>query len=185
MDTAITETAKKSKGLLIGLGILNIIFGFVALGSPLIAGAAVTMLIGIMLTLSGVFELIFSFSKHGWKAGAFTFIAGIISILVGGFIMANPAAALLTITLILSIYFVVDGISKIASSVKTKTGPERGITVFGGVVSLLLGIMIWRQWPVSGVWAVGILVGIRILFTGWGMLFMGMAVGRELKENPS
>jgi len=185
MENNTAGIAKKPRGLLITLGILNIIFGFVALGSPLIAGAAVTLLIGIMLTLSGVFELVFAFSKHGWKAGVFTFIAGIISILCGGFIMANPAAALLTLTLILSIYFVVDGISKIVASFKTQTGPGRGMGVFGGVVSLLLGIMIWRQWPVSGVWAVGILVGIRILFTGWGMLFMGMAIDRELKEAQS
>ena len=185
MENNTAGIAKKPRGLLITLGILNIIFGFVALGSPLIAGAAVTLLIGIMLTLSGVFELVFAFSKHGWKAGVFTFIAGIISILVGVFIMANPAAALLTLTLILSIYFVVDGVSKIVASFKTQTGPGRGMGVFGGVVSLLLGIMIWRQWPVSGVWAVGILVGIRILFTGWGMLFMGMAAGSESKGNVS
>ncbi len=183
MNDTLTETAKKSGGLLIVLGILNIVFGFVALGSPLIAGAAVTMLIGIMLTLSGIFELIFAFSKSGWKAGVSTFATGIISILAGGFIMANPAAALLTITLMLAIYFAISGISQIIVSAKAQSG--RGLLVFNGLIFFILGLMIWRQWPVSGVWAVGVLVGIRILFTGWGMLFMGMAVSRELKGDPS
>ena len=182
MDTAITETAKKSGGLLISLGILNILFGFIALGSPLMAGAAMTLLIGTMLILSGIFELIFAFSKHGWKAGLFTFLTGIISILCGGFVLANPAAALLTLTLILGIYFAISGVSQIMVSFKTKLGSGRGTMLFSGLVSFVLGIMIWRQWPVSGIWAVGILVGIKILFTGWGMLFMGMAMGRAGKE---
>jgi len=183
MDNSITETAKKSRGILIILGILNIFFGLIALGSPLIAGAAVTLLIGIMLTLSGVFELVYAFSRSGWKAELFTFVAGIISILCGGFIMANPAAALLTITLALAIYFVVSGITQIMASSKAQSG--KGVLIFSGAASLILGLMIWRQWPVSGVWAVGALVGIKILFTGWGMLFMGMAVGRELKKAQS
>ncbi len=181
MSDGTMNAAKKSRGLLITLGILNIIFGFIALGSPLIAGATVTIFIGIMLTLSGVFELIFAFSKDGWKAGLFTFLAGILSILCGGFIMANPAAALLTITLILGIYFAISGITQIVVSFKAQSG--RGMMLFSGVVSLVLGIMIWRQWPVSGVWAVGVLVGVKILFTGWSMLFMGMAVGSEFKED--
>ncbi len=183
MDNSTTKTALPPRGLLISLGILNIIFGFVALGSPLMAGAAITLLIGIMLTLSGVFELVYAFSKSGWKAELFTFVAGIISILCGGFIMAKPLAALLTITLVLSIYFVVSGITQIMASFKAQSG--KGMLIFSGAASLILGLMIWRQWPVSGVWAVGIMVGIKILFTGWGMLFMGMAVGRELKEAQS
>ncbi len=180
MENNTTETAKKPRWILITLGILNIFFGFIALGSPLIAGATVTLLIGIVLTLNGVFELVHAFNRHGWKAGVLTFAAGIISILVGGYVMANPEAALLTITLVLSIYFVISGITQIMSSFKAPSG--KGMLIFSGFVSLILGIMIWRQWPVSGVWAVGILVGIRILFMGWGMLFMGMAIGREPKK---
>jgi len=173
MENNTTGTAKKTGGLLVFLGILNILFGFVALGSPLMAGAVMTLLIGTMLILSGIFELVFAFSKHGWKAGLFTFLTGIISILCGGFVLAN------------GIYFAISGVSQIMVSFKTKLGSGRGTMLFSGLVSFVLGIMIWRQWPVSGIWAVGILVGIKILFTGWGMLFMGLAVGRELKDAQS
>ena len=65
---------------------------------------------------------------------------------------------------------VVDGIGKMVVSFQLRPLPGWGGTLFGGIVTLLLGIIIWRQWPVSGIWAIGILVGINILFSGWGMV---------------
>jgi len=87
--------------------------------------------------------------------------------------------ALATLTLVLAAYFVVDGIFEIIEAFDLK--PIKGWVwmLFGGIVSILLGFMIWREWPFSGAWAVGILVGIKLIFAGWAMVGIG-AAGRSV-----
>ena len=177
-----TKTVKKFKGALIVFGILNIIFGFIAMGAPLMTGAAITIIIGVMLIMSGIVELVHAFSGNGWKAGIFDFIGGALALIGGGLIISRPLLGLALLTLILVFYFIVDGITRIIAAFQVKPTPGWGILLIGGLASLVLGIMIWRRWPLSGLWAIGILVGIKIMFAGWSMLFMGTAVGAALKE---
>jgi len=73
----------------------------------------------------------------------------------------------------LAIYFLVDGISEIIAAFRIKPDQGWGWVFFNGVVAVVLGLMIWRQWPVSGAWAIGVLVGIHILLTGWTMIILG------------
>ena len=89
--------------------------------------------------------------------------------------VSRPGAALVTLTLFLAAYFVVDGIFEIIEAFDLKPIQGWGWMLFGGIVSILLGIMIWRQWPVSGAWAIGILFGIKLIFAGWAMVGIGTA----------
>jgi hypothetical protein len=84
----------------------------------------------------------------------------------------------LTLTLLLAVYFFVDGISEIIAALKIKPDQGWGWVLFNGVIALLLGIMIWRQWPMSGQWAIGVLVGVHILITGWTMIVLGTGARR-------
>lgn len=176
------SSAIPGRGLLITLGILNIFFGIVAMGSPMIAGTAVTIVIGAMLLVSGIFELVHAFQTKGWKIGFGSFISGALAIAGGILIMSRPVSAMAFLTLALAFYFMIDGAVRIAQSFSLR--PTKGWVwiLFGGVVTVLLGLMIWRGWPVSGVWAVGILVGVRILMSGWTMLLLGLAAGTLAKE---
>ena len=62
--------------------------------------------------------------------------------------------------------------------------PHWGSVLFNGVISLLLGILIWRRWPVSGLWAIGLFVGIEMLLNGWSLVRLSMT-GRNLPEEVS
>jgi uncharacterized membrane protein HdeD (DUF308 family) len=179
----VKQTAKQFKGVLIAFGILNIIFGFIAMGAPLMTGTVITVIIGIMLIMNGIFELIHAFNGAGWKAGAFDFVFGILSVIGGGLILAQPMIGLAMLTTILIAYFILDGITRIIVALKIKPEQGWGILLTAGLASLILGIMIWRHWPLSGLWAIGVLVGIKIMFAGWSMLFLGTAVGTVLKED--
>ncbi|MCK5529288.1 MAG: HdeD family acid-resistance protein [Kiritimatiellae bacterium] len=181
-DTDVTNLLKKSRTLLVILGILSIFLGFAAIGAPLMTGSTVTIIIGSVLLMSGVFELIHAFSGNGWKAGIFDFISGALAIIGGGIIISRPIIALSIFTLILASYFVIDGITRIIVAFKAKPQPGWGVLLVGGLASLILGVMIWRRWPLSGLWAIGVLVGIKILFAGWSMLFLGAAAGNSIKE---
>ena len=184
-DTAATTPAPSvmpGRGLLIALGILNIVFGIIAMGSPMIAGTAVTIVIGILLLGSGIFELVHAFQTKGWKIGFGSFISGALAILGGGLVMARPVYGMVVLTWILAFYFVLDGVIRSVSAFQLKPAQGWGWILFGGLVTVLLGLMIWGGWRVSGLWGVGLLVGIRILMSGWTMLLLGLAAGSLAKQ---
>ncbi len=140
--TGVEQRSGGGRGCLMVLGVLNIIFGFVAIGSPLMAGTAATMVIGAMLLISGIFELVHAFSTGGWKSGVVAFLGGALAILGGGLVLSRPLFGLAMLALILAIYFVVDGVVRIAWGFRARPLPGWGFVLFGGVASLLLGLMI-------------------------------------------
>lgn len=161
------------------LGIVTVVLGVLAMMAPLMAGIAIALLVGVLLIAAGIARTIFAFKCKSWGKGILVFLLGLLTLLVGFYMVARPGLALATLTLFLAAYFVVDGIFEIIEAFDLKPIGGWGWLLFGGVVSLLLGIMIWRQWPISGAWAVGILVGIKLLFAGFAMTGIG-AAGRGL-----
>jgi uncharacterized membrane protein HdeD (DUF308 family) len=160
------------RGCLMVLGVLSVIAGFIAIGSPLMTGAFVTSVIGAMLLLNGILELVHAFSADGWKAGSFAFLGGALAIVAGGMIMAQPVIGAAIIGMMLIIFFFADGITRTILAFKLKPVPGWGWVLAGGLASLILGVMIWRGWPLSGLWAIGVLIGIRILFAGLTILML-------------
>jgi len=170
--------AKKNAKWLILFGIIEIIIGILAITTPLMAGLAITMMVGVLLLLAGLSRLIGALKAGSWGAGILGFLVGVLA-LVGGIIMlTRPGAGLAWITWLLSLYFFVVGLSGIALALKLRPEPGWGWRMFNGILSLLLGILIMRHWPLSGAWAVGVLVGIHFLSSGWTMLFVGLNVRR-------
>ena len=172
------EEAKKNSGFLIFLGILTVIFGVVAVGSPLITGVAVSVFVGFLLLASGVAQIIHALKSKQWGTGFWGTIIGLLGVVAGLLMIFRPMVGLVTMTMLLAIYFLVDGISEIIAAFKIKPDQGWGWLLFNGIVAVLLGFMIWRQWPVSGAWAIGVLVGIHILITGWSMIILGTGARR-------
>jgi uncharacterized membrane protein HdeD (DUF308 family) len=172
------EEAKKNAGLLIFLGVLTVIFGVVAVGSPLITGVAVTVFVGFLLLGSGVTQIIHALKSKQWGTGFWGTVIGLLGVVAGLLMIFRPMVGLVTMTMLLAIYFLVDGISEIIAAFRIKPDQGWGWVLFNGIVAVLLGFMIWRQWPVSGAWAIGLLVGIHILLTGWSMIILGTGARR-------
>ncbi len=171
----LANMVKKDSTAVLILGILTVILGVLAMMAPLMAGVAVALSVGIILIIAGVMRTIFAFKCKSWGKGILIFLLGLLTLLVGFYMVSRPGAALVTLTLFLAAYFVVDGIFEIIEAFDLKPIDGWGWMLFGGIVSILLGIMIWRQWPVSGAWAIGILFGIKLIFAGWAMVGIGMA----------
>lgn len=168
-----TKEAKKNAGLLIVLGVIEIIAGFLAIASPLIAGLAVTVVVGVMLVISGTVRLIGVFKAESFGAGTLAFLGGVMALVAGLTMVAFPGLGLTTLTLILTAYLFADGVSRVIVGFKVKPEKGWGRIVFGGVMSVVLGVLIGRQWPLSGDWAVGTLVGINMIFAGWSAIGLG------------
>ena len=156
-------------------GILTMILGLLAIGSPYFFGTMVSMMVALMLIGSGVAQTIYAFQAGSLGRGIMKFLFGGLTVIVGIVMVGQPGLALATLTMILGVYFLVDGITTITAAFHVK--PEQGWTwlLFNGVVTLVLAWMIIGEWPLSGVWAIGILVGVRLLFSGMTMLTLGSA----------
>jgi len=167
---------KKASTVAIVLSVLVILLGFAAIIVPEIAGLAVTLLIGWALLVAGVVEIVHAFgSRHGGNF-ALHLLIGILDVVVGAYLIIHPTAALVTLTLILAVVFVVDGISTLFYGFRLRPQPGSGWLLFDGLVSLVLGILIWSHWPMSSVWFIGTLIGIRLVLEGTGRLFAASAV---------
>jgi uncharacterized membrane protein HdeD (DUF308 family) len=170
--------AKKNAGLLIFLGVLTVIFGVIAVGSPLITGVAVAVFVGFLLLASGVTQIIHALKSKQWGTGFWGTVIGLLGVVAGLMMIFRPMVGLVTMTMLLAVYFLVDGISEIIAAFRIKPDQGWGWVLVNGIIAVVLGLMIWRQWPVSGAWAIGLLVGIHILMTGWTMIILGTGARR-------
>ena len=166
VDAEMLGTIKRHAGVGMLVGTLVAIAGILALVAPLAAGLSVANAVGVLLMVSGVSRVFLAFKMGSFGHGLLMFVIGLLSALAGLYMVARPGMALATITIVLAAYFIVDGVFQIIWALRLRPIQGWGWTLFSGVVALALGIMIWRQFPVSGVWAVGTLAGIQMIFGG-------------------
>ncbi len=181
-DVAAKET-KRSAGWVTFLGILILIFGILAIGSPLITGLSVTIIVGVMITVTGISQVIHAFKLRFKQGLIIKIIMGLLSVLVGIYLMVRPLQGLLGITLILGVFFILDGIGGIAMAFDFRPDKGWGWVLFSGLTSVALGVLVFVQWPFSGIWLIGVMLGIRMLNAGLGMAFFGSAVRSVSKRN--
>lgn len=163
------------------VGILLIITGVLSLFAPMSAGMSVVILIGALLTVAGISQLFLAFRAGSFGSGLVVFLLGLLGILAGVFMLARPGIALASLTLVLALYFVIAGIAQAFGAFDVKPEKGWGWLLFSGIVSVLLGILMWRQFPFSGIWAVGTLVGVQLLMTGVTLMALGGSVGSAAK----
>lgn len=164
------------------VGIFMLIAGFLAMVAPFAAGLSVAMVVGVLLLVSGVTQVLLVFRAGSFGEGLMLVLLGVLSIVAGVYMTAQPVAALATLTLFLAGYFIASGILEVIAAFGAR--PERGwgLLLFGGIVSVLLGVMIWQQFPFSGVWAVGVLVGVKLIMAGWALIAIGGAAKAAVAE---
>ena len=171
------ETIKKDAKTAKWVGVFLVVAGFLALLAPLGAGLSLTIMIGALLLVSGAAQLLLVFRAGSIGQGLMLALFAVLSLVAGGYMMSQPVAALATLTLFLAAYFVAGGVVQTLAALAARPEPGWGWLLFGGVVSLVLGVMIWRQFPLSGIWAVGTLVGIQLLLSGWTLIAVGGLAG--------
>ena len=173
--TSAATFVKKSVGWSIGLSVLMIVAGILAIASPLAAGIAVNVLIAWLLVFSGCVHLVFSWYTRTTGGFLWELLVGILYILIGGYLLVHPVAALMSLTIALAIYLFLEAILEFALGFKLRPLPGSNWLLFDGVITLILALMIWRTWPSSSAWVIGTLVGISMLFSGTSRLMLSLA----------
>ncbi len=158
--------------LILGLFLVAVgVFGLIASGLLTLASV---LLIGWMLLLTGLVIAIDAFWVHRWTGFFVQLAFGILNLVVGGLLIARPAAGALALTLLLGASLFVQGVFRVAVAA-TATIEGKGWLVVSGIASLLLGLLIWGEWPTSGVWVIGLFVAIDLIFYGWWLVSAALA----------
>jgi len=178
---SILNVVKKNATTAKWVGVLIVIAGFLSLMSPLAGGLSITVVIGTMILLAGIMQLVLVFRAGSFGEGLFLALLGLLGIVTGGYTLMHPAAALAALTLLLSAWFVASGIIESIAAFGARDNKGWGWILFSGIVSVLLGLMLWSQFPLSGAWAVGTLVGVRLLFSGFSLISVAGSVSSAIK----
>ena len=156
--TELTDAAKAGGNRMRIFGVIAILLGILCLLAPGLTGVWALTLTGLLVLAAGIVRIIWAFQAGSFGKGLLMFAIGGLTLLCGIALVANPLFVSGVLTIMLALYFILDGISEIVAGVRLRPGGGGGWILFGGIVSILLGIMIWAQFPLSGVWAIGILL---------------------------
>lgn len=172
------RTTRKITGWYIVAAVLFIVLGMFAIIEPAVAGLAISRLVGWLLVFGGVMHLIGVFKTGGARQVIFQVLVGLGYVVGGFYCVVHPLLAIGTLTLLLAAVILAGGALEIISYFRLKGENASGWMLFNGIVTLLLGGMIWFHWPSSSVWAIGILVGMTLLITGMTRLMFALTARR-------
>jgi uncharacterized membrane protein HdeD (DUF308 family) len=172
---------KKNWGWFLALGIALLVLGAIALGASVAMTIVSMVLLGWLLIIGGILEGVHAFwRERAWGGFFIDLLIGILYVVVGFMVLANPGEAALALTLLIALFLMFSGLFRIVVALLLRF-PHWGWLILHGAVNLVLGIAIWRQWPLSGLWVIGLFVGIDMLFNGWSLVMLGLAA-KKLPE---
>jgi uncharacterized membrane protein HdeD (DUF308 family) len=157
------------------LGIVLMAAGALAIAAAIITTLTSIVLFGILLITGGVVQLVNTFLARTWKGFALHLFAGLLYLVIGALMVEHPAGAAEGLTLMLAAAFLLGGAVRITYAL-IHSFAGRSWVVMNGFISLLLGIAIWRQWPESGLWVIGLFIGVDLIVNGWLWVILGMMV---------
>jgi uncharacterized membrane protein HdeD (DUF308 family) len=159
------------------LGILLMVLGLAAMSYAGFTTLVTALFFGYFMIVGGICYLVGAFFTRAWGGFFLSLLTGLLYIAVGVIILERPAEAVLIYTLLLAVFFFVEGIFRIVGALAGRFHAW-GWMLFNGIVTLALGVMIWRQWPLSGLFVVGLFVGINLFISGVSYLSLGLMVRR-------
>jgi uncharacterized membrane protein HdeD (DUF308 family) len=157
------------------LGILLIVVGLGAIAHSVLATLASVIILGALFLVGGGMEIVNAFLARRWRGFWMHLLAGILYLVLGFFLMQQPLEMAIAFTLVLAVMFFVGGIFRVVLALVERF-EGWGWVLVNGVVTLVLGILIWRQWPEASFWVIGLFVGIDLLFDGWSWVMTALAV---------
>ena len=169
------DELRKNWGWMLTFGVLAIVWGMLAIVYSVFFTLVSVFALAWILIIGGLIEGVQAV-KHRERGHLVLYlIEAVLAIVAGALLMRSPAAGALVITLLLASYFVIAGIFRIAASLLLRL-PGWGWMLTNGVITLLLGIIVWGGWPVSAFWVLGVFAGVNLLFTGWARVMVALAL---------
>jgi len=170
------------------LSIILIVFGLLSIALPIATSIRVVVVVGWVVIFNGITQLIDALQSKGTGHAAWKLIVAFLYLAVGGYLRARPALALAGLTLALVIFLSAEGSADVVAYFVTRRSGSSPWMLMDGIITVVLGFMIWKHWPVNSAWVMGTLVGVSMVMTGTTRLMMALAVlkpaGSPLRERP-
>jgi uncharacterized membrane protein HdeD (DUF308 family) len=158
-------------------GILLVVLGLAAMIVPPLASLAVTIFLGWMFLISGIAGLALTFWARGMPGFWWSLVSAVLAIIAGGILLARPVQGVLTLTIVVGAYFLAEGVTSIMYALehRRELSERWSWMLFAGILDILISAMIITGLPGSAEWAIGLLVGINLLFGGASLIGMALA----------
>lgn len=164
---------------LLGLGVLWICLGTLAIVMPFAATLAFELVLGAIFAAGGIAQLVQAFGCRGWRGFAVHAVAGLLALVLGGLLLFFPMQGIVTLTLFLSAFFLASGVLKIISAIQHRSFGSWGWMLLSGILGLAIGLLILFGLPGTAAWVLGLLVGIELIFSGWSMVMLAISARRS------
>jgi len=181
MQEALEKVSKQVSGFSVVLSILLIVCGVLAIMLPVAMSIGVLILVAWLLIIGGVVQFVHAFSCKGIGHIIWKLLVAVCYVITGIYLRVHPLLGVATLTLVLAVFLAAEGLVDIFGYISTRSSGVSGWLLFDGIITLILGVMIWRQWPSSSLWVIGTLVGLNMIMTGFTRLMLTFAVRRAVK----
>lgn len=158
------------------LGVALIIIGTIAIGSAELMTMVSVIFLGWLLIFAGLFEIVHGFARRAWGGFFINLMGGLLYAVTGLLMITHPGIAAITLTLMIAMLLIVAGTFRLFVAFSTSI-PHRGWLIINGIISLFLGFCIMSSWPVSGLWVIGLFIGIDMIFDGWTEVMLALSSG--------
>jgi uncharacterized membrane protein HdeD (DUF308 family) len=162
-------------GAFLVLGVALVLVGLTALAYPAVATITTVEIFGVLLVIAGVVELTSALWARRWGGMFQHVLVGLLYLFLGVLIVERPGLGAAGYTLMLAMFFIAAGTFRVVYSIDRRF-PGWGLALLGGAVSIMLGLMIWRELPGSALWVIGTFLGIDLLFSGFSWVMLALAV---------
>lgn len=184
LETRLLESKKliaDKWGWFLALGIVLIVAGLAAIAFPLMGTIAAKIFLGWLFLIGGVMMIMHAFQAPGWQGFLWELLIGILYAFAGAYLAFFPFTGLITLALVLSVLFIIEGIFEVIQAFRVRPHEGWFWLLLSGLAALAVGVLIALGLPNSAEWALGLLVGINLLFSGWSYVFLALA-GRRAHE---
>jgi uncharacterized membrane protein HdeD (DUF308 family) len=182
LDPDVRAGLQRGWKMLMAVGVLAILVGCVAILVPAVASVATAVFIGWILVVAGAFLIAGAFAAHTIGSLVLRLLWALLTVAVGLWLIVEPDNGTLTLTLVLGLYFLFMGITRIAVAFAARGQQGAGLVGLSGIAGLLVGILILAKLPESSDWAIGLLVGIDLIFAGWTLVSVAL-LGKDLARS--
>jgi len=164
--------------LFVGAGIGLALLGVVAVAAATVTTVVSVLVLAWLLLFAGAAQLFHAFSHRDWSGFFVDLLLGVLYTATGVVFLLNPMSGAEVLTLVMAVFFLVGGGFRLVTAI-TSGFPHKGWLALSGVVDVVLGALIWSQWPGSGLWVIGLFVGIDLLFAGTTLLMLGLRLRQD------
>jgi uncharacterized membrane protein HdeD (DUF308 family) len=182
LESEVARNIHLSWGWFLSLGVMLMALGAVAIAVPAMATFAVELLIGWILIFGAIMHIVNAFWIHHWRETIFELLLGVLYLVIGILLLAHPLKGAITLTLLLAIFFIAGGLFKMILAIEMHTVQNWGWLLASGILGLILGGLILGKLPSSAAWAIGLLLGVDLFFTGWSMFFIALAAHKATES---